>query len=113
MEMILAPEAIERGLSFFAVVGPLTGLIAGTLLGAHEKCAWPKMLRGALIGGMLTLVYGGWHLYGAITDSLGLDRLASLVLQLVVFAVIGAISGALLFWISTKLRGSERANNRS
>lgn len=89
---------------FLAVGAPLVGLILGALLGAHEKRALPRIVAGVLLGGMLSLIYGMWQLYGLITGLLGLDSAANLGLQLVLFAVLGAVLGAVVSRVSLILK---------
>ncbi len=98
-------DAVERVLLFLAVAGPLVGLIFGALVGAHEKCAARRVIAGVLLGGIGPLVYGMWRLYGVITSALGLDSVANLCLQLVMFAVLGAILGIAIL----KYRSEETA----
>lgn len=104
MHELVSPQSVDRILLFLAVVGPIAGLIIGIMLGAHERCAWPRALAGFLLGGLLTVVYGMWRLYGIITDRLGLDSVANLVLELVLFAVTGVLIALAAFRISTVLK---------
>jgi|GEM_PF-1062900 hypothetical protein len=104
MKELIPPQSAEKWLLFIAVAGPLAGLILGTLIGAHERCAARKMVAGALIGGIGSLVYGLWILYNMITDALGLDSVANLCLQLGMFAVLGAAVGVGAYRISAVLR---------
>ena len=104
MRELIDPNAVEKGLLFAAVIGPLVGLIFGTIFGAHERCAWPRILAGALIGGLGTVIYGMWRVYGAVTDSLGLDTVLNLCVQLVLFAAFGAVLGLILFRIRQLIR---------
>ena len=99
MKELIAPESVEKALLFVAVCGPLVGMVVGAVLGAHEKRAAPRIMAGALIGGLGTVVFGMWHVYGAITDRLGLDSLANLGVQLGLFAVFGAALGFAMFGI--------------
>lgn len=95
---------VERVMLFFAVAGPLVGLIAGLFFGAHEKCALPKMIGGLLIGALGTVAYGMWRVYGLITGKLGLDSVWNLYVQLVIFAAAGVLLGAVSFRISNMLK---------
>jgi len=104
MKELIAPEAVERAMLFLAVAGPLVGVILGILLGAHERRAWPRVLAGALIGAIGTLMYAMWRVYGAITDALGLDSVANLALQLVMFAILGAGLGIVVLGVSNVLK---------
>ena len=104
MRELIDPNAVEKGLLFVAVAGPLVGLIFGIVLGAHERCAWPRILAGALIGGLGTAVYAMWHVYGAVPDALGLDTVLNLCVQLALFAVFGAVLGLLIFQVRQLIR---------
>ena len=104
MKEIIALASVEKMLLFFAVAGPLVGLIIGTIIGAHEEQSWRKIVAGVLIGLLGTLTWGMWHAYGAITDTLGLDSVANLGLQLIIFAVLGAALGIVSFRISLSLK---------
>ena len=100
MKQLIDPNMVQRVMLFLAVAGPIMGLIVGLFLGAHEKCAWPKMLAGTLIGALLSASYGMWCVYNAITNAMGLDSIANLVIELIMFAVLGAALGLAGFKIS-------------
>jgi hypothetical protein len=104
MKQLVDPNAVERVLLFVAVAGPLVGLIIGALVGAHEKCAARRVIAGVLLGGIGPLVYWMWRLYGAITNTLGLDSVANLALQLIMFAALGALLGALMLRVSMLIK---------
>lgn len=104
MKQLIDPGAVERVMLFIAVAGPLVGLIIGALVGAHEKCAARRVIAGVLLGGIGPLVYWMWRLYGIVTNALGLDSVANLVVELVMFAVIGAIVGIAVLKTSEQLR---------
>lgn len=93
MQELIDPAVVERVMLFLAVGGPLVGLIIGVVVGAHERCALPTIAAGTLIGAMGSVAYGLWRLYGVVTDAMGLDSVANLVVQLVTFAVIGVLLG--------------------
>jgi hypothetical protein len=104
MKQLVDPDSVERVLLFVAVAGPLVGLIVGALLGAHEKCAARRVIAGVLLGGIATLVYWMWRLYGVITNAFGLDSAANLCLQLVLFAALGALLGIGILKTSEQLK---------
>ncbi|MCX8053327.1 MAG: hypothetical protein N3B12_05930 [Armatimonadetes bacterium] len=88
---LVSQESVEKILLLLAVGGPLVGVILGTMVGAHERCALPKVIAGALIGSLLTVAYGMWRLFEVITNMLGLDSVANLIIELVLFAVAGLV----------------------
>jgi hypothetical protein len=104
MQPLLEPQSVEKALLFVAVVGPLAGLIAGLMIGAHERCAAPKIIIGALIGAIGTAVYGAWRLYGVIANTLGLDSVVNLCVQLALFACLGVVLGFATFGIRKYIR---------
>ena len=104
MKQLIDPKAAERVLLFFAVAGPLVGIIFGAFLGAHTQRARASVATGVLLGAIVSLIYGMWRVYGIITDSLGLDSVANLGLQLILFAVLGAILGAVILKVSLLLK---------
>jgi small basic protein len=104
MKQLIDPNMAQRIMLFLAVAGPIVGLIVGLFLGAHEKCAWPKMVGGLLAGALLTMCYGMWRVYGLVTSKLGLDSVWNLCIQITIFAVLGTILGAASFGISNILK---------
>lgn len=104
MKELVDPKSVERVFCFLAVAGPLMGLIFGALFGAHEKRAARRVIAGVLLGSIGSLIYGMWWLYNVITDAFGLDSVANLGLQLVLFAALGAILGAVALRISLILK---------
>jgi hypothetical protein len=93
MNELIDPAGVERIMLFLAIAGPLVGLIVGIMIGAHRRCSLPAVAAGTLFGGLCSVAYGMWKLYGVITDALGLDSVANLALQLAMFAVFGCILG--------------------
>ena len=104
MKELIDPNSAERVLLFLAVAGPLVGLILGAVFGAHEKCAARRIIAGALLGGIGSLIYAMWRVYGVITNALGLDSVANLGLQLVLFAALGAVLGVVVLRVSLFLK---------
>jgi xanthosine utilization system XapX-like protein len=93
MKELIDPTAVERILLLLAIAGPLAGLIIGIVYGLYKRRILPMTIAGLLIGLLGTLVYFLWQVYNAITDVIGLDRVANLVVQLVMFAVFGILLG--------------------
>lgn len=104
MKELIDPKSVERLFLFLAVAGPLGGLVIGVLAGDHEKRVLPRIVAGVLLGAMLPLVYGMWRLYGVITGLFGLDSVANLGLQLLLFTALGCVLGAVILRISVILK---------
>lgn len=104
MRELIDPELTGKVLLLLAVAGPLVGLILGAMLGARDPHATPKMVAGVLLGGLTTVAYGMWCVYGVITNWLGLDSVTNLALQLVMFAALGAMLGVAAYRMSALLK---------
>jgi hypothetical protein len=104
MKQLIDPEVVEKVVLFFSVGGPLIGLIIGVILGAHERNAVRRIVQGILTGMLGTLVYIMWRVYGAITNSLGLDSVVNLGLQLLLFAALGVMLAFAIFRVSLLLK---------
>lgn len=100
MKQLLDPALVERILLLTGVLGPVVGLAVGAAAGFRARRPAAGIIAGALVGGVGTLVYAMWRVYGAITGMLGLDSLANLGLQLLLFAVLGVGLGVLIVRIS-------------
>lgn len=100
MKELLDPALVERVLLLTGVLGPVAGAAVGAAAGFRARRPAAGTIAGALVGGVGTLVYAMWRVYGAITGALGLDSLANLALQLLLFAALGAGIGALIVRIS-------------
>ena len=101
---MIDPETAERIMLLIGVAGPLVGLILGTVLGAHERCAAARILQGTLIGVLGSVVYGAWRVYGIVSNRLGPGSFCNLCLQMIIFAICGVGIGAAMFKISLLLK---------
>jgi len=104
MKPLIDQGVVEKVFLFLAVGGPLIGLIIGVILGAHERNAARRIVQGLLIGIFGTLIYIMWRVYGAITNSLGLDSVANLGLQLLMFVALGVVLAFAIFKVSLLLK---------
>ena len=104
MNELIDPRLVERVLLLLAVAGPLVGLVIGAVLGAHEAHAARKIAAGILVGALGSVVYGMWRVYGVITAALGLDSVANLAAQLVMFAALGAVLGVVIAKVSILMK---------
>jgi len=108
---LMNPAQVERVMLFLSIGGPRVGVIFGTMLGAHKRRALPTIIAGTLAGGLCSVAYGMWKLYCAITNTLGLGSVTNLVVQLVMFAVIGGVLGITAFKLSALFRDLGSRNN--
>jgi len=103
MKELISPRTVENVLFIIALAGPILGLIIGALSGVRGSLK-ARMLGGLAIGLLGPVIFGAWRLYNAIADSLGLDSVANLLLQILMFAILGAALGIAGFRISLMLR---------
>ncbi len=107
MKELIAAKTVESAMLIIAVAGPIIGLIIGIIIGACTKRLQASIIVSSLIGCVGTIIYAMWRLYGVITDALGLDSVANLCLQLIIFAVCGALLGIASFKLSLLLKRLE------
>ncbi len=105
MDALIEQAEAEKVILLLALGGPLVGLIAGTLLGAHRENALPRVLIGVLAGISGTVIYIMWRVYCAMTEASGLDSARNLLVMLLLFATIGAVAGWAVYHVLAKLKG--------
>jgi len=92
MRELVDAQQVGRLFTLLALLLPPLGAFAGWIVGSRRGDR-----RGALIGltvGMLgPLNYLLWLLYNRITDSLGLDTVRNLFVNLAVFIIVGVLIG--------------------
>jgi len=93
MNEFICRRTVELGFLILGIAGPVLGIIVGAILGIQSRRAISGAAKGFLVGGTGTLVYGLWHAYNAITDAVGFDSAFNLVLQLLMFALLGVVIG--------------------
>lgn len=88
MQEIITAKQVDALFLVLAIAGPIVGAGIG----------WAKnrrALTGLLWGLLLTANWLLWRVYNAITDRLGLDTVRNLLVNLALFAVLGAVAGYL------------------
>lgn len=103
MKELISPKAVESAMLWIAIAGPIVGLVIGAIAGIGRSLK-ARMLAGFAVGLLGPLILGFWALFGAITDSLGLDSVMNLLLQIVMFAIFGVLLGIAGFRISLTMR---------
>lgn len=83
---------------------PVLGIISGAAAGLLSRRGRQNALAAALLwGGPLVLIGILWRVYNAITDRIGLDSVANLIVNFVLFVVLGGVIG--LGWTAFTSRG--------
>ncbi len=93
LKELVSQEVVERAFLTIAVAGLAVGLITGIAIGTMKHRSKQYAAAGFLLGLLFCGVYGMWLLFDAITDKLGLDSIANLGAQLLLFSAIGAVAG--------------------
>ena len=91
-------------LRIIAISTPIAGVVVGALIGLVRK----RVLRGAAVGLVIglvgTAVYGLWRMHISFGEHFGYTSVASLAVQLVIFAGLGIGAGAAVQRIITRGR---------
>lgn len=95
MKELITAGQINTLFTTAAVAGPILGAVIGTALGARRHELRRFALIGLLIGlaGPANLIL--WKMYNGITDKLGLDTVKNLIVNLALFAGLGAMAGVI------------------
>lgn len=92
---LVSPETVERAFWIAAAVGPVIGLFVGGTIGYIKRSTKRGLIGGFLLGLLTYVVYGMWRIFNVVTDKLGLDSVANLVVELFLFAAVGMLIGAI------------------
>ena len=93
MHEIVEVAGVESVFRLIALALPLVGLFTGLLMGRRHGAVRAYTTRGfvcGLVGPMNLLL---WHVYNAITDRVGLDRVSNLFINLALFVGLGVVIG--------------------
>ena len=95
-------ELVTRAQADVFFLGILVlGLVVAPVAGLLAKRRGGDPLPAALLwGGPLVLIGLLWRVYNAITDRVGLDSVANLAANAVLFVVIGAACGIGWIWLA-------------
>ncbi len=93
MKELVTTEQAEHILRLLALVLPLAGIVIGALVGLVRKHLTTDVLIGFLFGLIGPGALGMWRVYNGIMGRYGLDSVKGLVINLVLFAVIGLLIG--------------------
>ena len=91
MTELITREQADTLFLFLLGVGLVLGPVAGAVASRRRAAVLPAAL---VAGGVPVLVGVLWRVYNAITDRMGLDTVANLLVNLVLFVVVGVLCGA-------------------
>ena len=101
MHEIVDLRAFAAVITWLAVALPVAGVVIGAIAGAAKKALVTGLWKGLALGLMGPLIYALWLLYAylirydPVTGYCGLHRVSVLLLNVVMFAVIGVALGAI------------------
>lgn len=98
LDVVLNETIIDRFFCFLLWVGPVIGLVIGSLSGLIRKRVFKHASAGLLIGFTGTLISVMWYVYNLIMDHFGLDSVAGLLLNLLLFVLVGMVAGLIFRW---------------
>ncbi|MCX6380778.1 MAG: hypothetical protein NT023_15115 [Armatimonadetes bacterium] len=91
---IVDAQAIGRLFALLALLVPLLAVAIGSALGKRKGDPKQGAVSGLIVGLLAPLNWALWRLYNAIVDSTGIDTVRNVVINLVLFVVIGFGTGA-------------------
>jgi hypothetical protein len=101
MREIIDEGTVEKAFLALALVGPLLGLAGGAWLGVARKRMRFYVPRGLAVGCLGVLNWGLWRFYSyrvrydPQSQYFGLEKVSVLVLNLLIFTLVGGIIGLL------------------
>ncbi|MCC7494363.1 MAG: hypothetical protein IT204_18545 [Fimbriimonadaceae bacterium] len=110
MKELLDEQQVAQAIRLLGLLGPLVGLTGG-LVWARLRGLKPRLglLWGLFYGLLGSLVWGLWKLYSHLVryepaadprqDYFGLERVDVLLLNVLIFATVGALVGRLARWL--------------
>lgn len=102
MREIVDIAVVGRLFALLAITGPVTGGLIGVAIGAQRRNVRRGVTLGLLAGMLGPLNWLLWRLYNALTDRNGLDTVWNLVVNLVLFVIVGAAIGFGVAWARRK-----------
>jgi hypothetical protein len=120
MRELIDERAVAQVLAALAIAGPLAGLALGALWAGVRRARLGLGLgRGLALGLLGTLTWAMWQLFGWLTryqpaadpknDYFGLERVDVLLLNVVIFAAVGAAVGLTVRAVRARDRALEAA----
>lgn len=111
MQELITAQQADLAFTVLAVIGLVVGGVMAVLA---KRNGGNGVASGLLYGGPLVLIGAFWRVYGAISERLGAGSVRNLLVNLVLFLVIGGIVGAI--WgrvvpVATKTEGAETNSN--
>ena len=86
----------------------VTGLVAGPVTAVvARRRGGDVLMAGLLAGGPPVLLFVLWRVYNAVTEWLGLDTVANLLVNLALFVVVGGLCGVGWAFLAARRHAAE------
>ncbi len=108
MKELVTVEQAERVIAALAVALPVAGAAAGAVIGAVKGRLGAGALAGLLCGLLGPAVWLMWRLHNLVMDRYGLDSVRGLLIDLILFAGIGALVGLVVAVAARRLARTAR-----
>ncbi|MBN1356140.1 hypothetical protein JXA40_07710 [bacterium] len=93
LDYILVEQRLEWFFLHLAWIGPSGGLVLGIIAGLTKRRLWVCIRSGLIWGFGATLISVMWWIYNAILDHYGIDSVKGLLINLLLFALVGCLLG--------------------
>ncbi len=97
-------NAVNRIFGWVAILLPILAVLIGYLIGVNGKSRVVNALRWLLWGLLGPFNWLMWRLYNALTDRNGLDSVSNVVVNFVIFVVVGCLLGIVFALVERKLK---------
>lgn len=113
LDVVLNETRIDRFFICLLWAGPVTGLLIGSVTGLLRRNIPRYTVTGLLFGFTGTLISVMWYIYNIIMDHFGLDSVAGLLLNLLLFVLVGMIAGLAFRWFLRRRISEATGSNSS
>ena len=104
MTELITREQADAQVLFLIGADLVRGPFGGAVASRRRAAVLPAVL---VAGGVPVLVGVLWRVYNAITDRMGLDTVANLLVNLAMFVTVGVLCGAGWAWLTVRRPGPE------
>ena len=102
MQELITQAQAEAAVRVLLVAGLLAGAVAFFV--ARRRSGGDPLRSALAAGGPPVLLWMLWRVYNAITERLGLDTVANLLVNLALFVTVGVLCGTGWAWLTARRR---------
>ena len=108
MQELVTLAQAEAAIRAAAYGLPAAGLLVGGAVGAARRRLGSGLLVGLMVGAVGPLAWGMWRVYNAVIGRYGLDSVRGLLINLMLFVVMGAVVGLVIGYAVRHCRPGRR-----